>query len=161
MNSEPSLTRCDLHRTTNSSMEFTHIRDELLDASDPNHLIRIAFSAKNITSLHDLQRFMKSANNIDSLTYTDDTTNPYRKDDIQICKEDLHALPSLLNMLQNGHGLRVTPLHPWAGGSYTLQINPRLEDLAGNSIERPFEVDLNNKNADQSKAEQVTFTLQP
>lgn len=70
-------------------------------------------------------------------------------------------LESNHEVLQNGHGLRITPLHPWAEGSYTLQINPRLEDLAGNSIERPFEVDLNNKNADQSKAEQVTFTLQP
>ena len=61
-------------------MEFIHIRDELLDASDPTHPIRIAFSARNITSLQGLQRLLKNADNITSLkSYTDDTTYPHRK----------------------------------------------------------------------------------
>ena len=47
---------------------------------------------------------MKTPNNIEPLTYTDDTISPYRKDDIRFCKEEFHALSSLLNMLQNDYG---------------------------------------------------------
>jgi len=35
-----------------------------------------------------------------------------------------------------------TPDRPWHAGKYKLVIDTRLEDLAGNSIARPFEVDL-------------------
>ena len=34
-----------------------------------------------------------------------------------------------------------TPAAPWAPGEYRLVADTRLEDLAGNSIGRPFEVD--------------------
>jgi hypothetical protein len=34
-----------------------------------------------------------------------------------------------------------TPRKPWTAGKYHLVANKRLEDLAGNSIGRPFEVD--------------------
>jgi hypothetical protein len=37
---------------------------------------------------------------------------------------------------------RFIPDKPWRGGEYKLVIDTRLEDLAGNSIARPFEVDL-------------------
>ena len=35
-----------------------------------------------------------------------------------------------------------TPARPWEAGSYRLVVDTLLEDLAGNSIARPFEVDL-------------------
>jgi hypothetical protein len=35
-----------------------------------------------------------------------------------------------------------TPQHAWQAGAYHLVADTRLEDLAGNSIERPFEVDV-------------------
>jgi hypothetical protein len=35
-----------------------------------------------------------------------------------------------------------TPRTPWQAGRYRLAIGSVLEDLAGNSLERPFEVDL-------------------
>jgi hypothetical protein len=38
-----------------------------------------------------------------------------------------------------------TPRQPWQGGAYDLVIDTALEDLAGNSIGRPFEVDLFRK----------------
>jgi hypothetical protein len=37
---------------------------------------------------------------------------------------------------------RFTPDNPWSEGDYTLEIDNELEDLAGNSIRRPFEVDI-------------------
>lgn len=36
---------------------------------------------------------------------------------------------------------RFTPRSPWAPGAYVLVVDDRLEDLAGNSVRRPFEVD--------------------
>jgi hypothetical protein len=35
-----------------------------------------------------------------------------------------------------------TPKRPWQAGAYHLAADTRLEDLAGNNIERPFEVDV-------------------
>ncbi len=42
----------------------------------------------------------------------------------------------------DGAAWRFTPEAPWLAGAYSLRINPDLEDLAGNSIRRPFEVDV-------------------
>ncbi|HMH34258.1 MAG TPA: hypothetical protein VK543_14570 [Puia sp.] len=36
------------------------------------------------------------------------------------------------------------PEKPWLKGNYKLQIDPRLEDLAGNNLNRLFDVDLTN-----------------
>ena len=38
-------------------------------------------------------------------------------------------------------GWRYTPDRPWTAGKVRLRIDRELEDLAGNSIVRPFEVD--------------------
>lgn len=38
--------------------------------------------------------------------------------------------------------LHFTPTHAWAAGEYTVTVEPRLEDLAGNNLERPFDKDL-------------------
>jgi len=37
------------------------------------------------------------------------------------------------------------PLHPWIAGEYSLQVESRLEDLAGNNLVRPFDRDLDSK----------------
>jgi hypothetical protein len=37
---------------------------------------------------------------------------------------------------------RFTPLEPWPAGEYQLVANTALEDLAGNAIGRPFDVDV-------------------
>jgi hypothetical protein len=36
----------------------------------------------------------------------------------------------------------LTPEHLWQPGDYRLEVGSELEDLAGNSVERPFEVDM-------------------
>ena len=37
---------------------------------------------------------------------------------------------------------RFFPARPWSAGAYSLRAATLLEDLAGNSLERPFEVDV-------------------
>ena len=42
--------------------------------------------------------------------------------------------------------LRFIPDEPWSKGTFALRIESRLEDLAGNNLNRPFERDVNKKN---------------
>jgi hypothetical protein len=50
-----------------------------------------------------------------------------------------------------------TPREPWRAGDYRLVIDTRLEDLAGNRIGRPFDVDLFQPIQRQVTAETVTL----
>ena len=42
--------------------------------------------------------------------------------------------------------LRFVPDDPWTKGTFALRIESRLEDLAGNNLNRPFDRDVNKKN---------------
>jgi len=42
--------------------------------------------------------------------------------------------------------LRFMPDEPWTKGTFALRIEGRLEDLAGNNLNRPFDRDTNKKN---------------
>ena len=58
---------------------------------------------------------------------------------------------------------RFTPQAPWRGGSYILEVGTALEDLAGNSIGRPFEVDVFEKVEERVSrvTEQLRFQVEP
>lgn len=45
-------------------------------------------------------------------------------------------------LMEREHRWKFLPLHAWKAGRYSLVIEPIIEDLAGNNIGRPFEVDL-------------------
>lgn len=42
----------------------------------------------------------------------------------------------------DGLNWRAIPAQPWTAGSYELRADPNLEDLAGNNLTKPFEVDV-------------------
>ena len=50
------------------------------------------------------------------------------------------------------------PDTPWIAGAYSLRSNPRLEDLAGNQIRRPFERDVNTS-APSGPGEEVNLPV--
>ncbi|MFI5460861.1 MAG: Ig-like domain-containing protein [Isosphaerales bacterium] len=52
---------------------------------------------------------------------------------------------------------RFTPTHPWRAGDYLLVIGTDLEDLAGNSVARPFEVDLAGPISQRVATEKMTL----
>jgi hypothetical protein len=52
---------------------------------------------------------------------------------------------------------RFIPQVPWSGGSYHLVIDSALEDLAGNSLRRPFEVDVTRPVEVQERIETITL----
>jgi hypothetical protein len=56
----------------------------------------------------------------------------------------------------------LTPATPWRAGRHTLRAATILEDLAGNSLGRPFEVDVFEKVEDRflEVTENVRFTIE-
>ena len=52
-------------------------------------------------------------------------------------------VPGRIEIDQHETRWRFTPKEPWKAGRYSLKIQTSLEDRVGNSIARPFEVDLN------------------
>jgi hypothetical protein len=55
---------------------------------------------------------------------------------------------------------RFAPREPWGGGNYRLTIGTDLEDIAGNSVARPFEVDVVHKVTAQVRHESVSLPFQ-
>lgn len=55
---------------------------------------------------------------------------------------------------------RFTPKEPWRAGTYQLVADTQLEDLAGNSIARPFEVDVFHPVQREVKAATVAVPFQ-
>jgi hypothetical protein len=49
------------------------------------------------------------------------------------------------------------PREPWRKGDYLIEVATLLEDLAGNSLDRPFEVDVFEKV--EEKIAQTTRTI--
>jgi hypothetical protein len=62
---------------------------------------------------------------------------------------------------QAGTRWRFTPERPWAAGDHRIVIDTALEDLAGNSVGRPFEVDVFDTITRQAKAEHVSLSFRP
>ena len=52
------------------------------------------------------------------------------------------------------------PAKPWKAGKYQLGINKALEDLAGNSVAAPFEIDVFKPIQRESKAETALLTFE-
>jgi hypothetical protein len=56
--------------------------------------------------------------------------------------------------------LSFTPEEPWLPGSYTIAVESIIEDLAGNNIGKPFEVDVFDKVQPRIVRDVVTLPFQ-
>jgi hypothetical protein len=56
--------------------------------------------------------------------------------------------------------LRFVPDEPWNKGTFALRIESRLEDLAGNNLNRPFDRDVNKKNEGTQEIFKKEFEVQ-
>ena len=54
----------------------------------------------------------------------------------------------------------LTPEAPWKAGEYCLMIGTELEDLAGNAINRPFEVDQTGPISRRIESTKVSLSFQ-
>ncbi len=60
---------------------------------------------------------------------------------LQLFRSDGTAVPAA-RVAAEARSWTLHPAEPWAAGDYELRVDPQLEDLAGNSLQKPFEVDL-------------------
>lgn len=61
---------------------------------------------------------------------------------IWILDDHERALAGRVMLINEERHWSFTPEIKWKGGSYKIAVNPLLEDLAGNSVGKPFEVDV-------------------
>jgi len=68
------------------------------------------------------------------------------------------VVPGVATIIDQESGWRFTPQQPWALQDYRLQVNPLLEDLAGNTPARVFDTDLDQP---QPSPAVLTIDFQP
>jgi hypothetical protein len=71
--------------------------------------------------------------------------------------EDGQEIPGTWKVGPGEKSITFLPTDNWEAGNYTIQIESRLEDLAGNNLNRLFETDLENKN--EKTSEKSSWTL--
>jgi len=74
----------------------------------------------------------------------DEPVDPVMLETALILSREKEAVPIRITGNVDGRSWRATPHRPWAPGEYELRADPLLEDLAGNSLDRPFEIDLSD-----------------
>lgn len=63
---------------------------------------------------------------------------------IRILAADGSVVDGTISTARKDSAIIFTPSHPWKPGSYRLSADARLEDLAGNNLNRPFDRDLHS-----------------
>lgn len=77
------------------------------------------------------------------------------QDAVMIARSDGERVTGDIKISHNERVYAFLPHKPWTSGKYTLQVEGRLEDLAGNNLYRPFDRDIENVREHES---QVFFT---
>jgi hypothetical protein len=73
----------------------------------------------------------------------------------------VQGVPGTSAVAPGENGWRFQPTQPWKPGDYTLVIDMALEDLAGNRIGRPFDVDLLDNPAERISKTTATLPFHP
>ena len=79
---------------------------------------------------------------------------------IKVIDQNGQAVAGSLVITDEEKGWSFTPQQPWPAGKYSLAVDKVLEDLAGNSIGRPFEVDVLHPPEREMKAEIVNLAFE-
>ena len=85
------------------------------------------------------------------LTSPESLDGPLAQQLIWLTDAEEVAVPGTLSLADGETVWSFTPTEPWATKPYTLHVLPRLEDLAGNQIRRPFEIDVRKHNEDKDE----------
>ena len=72
----------------------------------------------------------------------------------------VESVPGKIDIAREETEWRFTPLHPWKSGAYRIVIPTTLEDLAGNHVGRPFDVDTFDTITKTVKSPTVTLPFQ-
>lgn len=64
------------------------------------------------------------------------------QESIEIFDQEKKSIAGKLTVLPDETGVSFTPTFDWKKGEYQIRIHSRLEDLAGNNLNRPFDQDI-------------------
>jgi hypothetical protein len=78
------------------------------------------------------------------------------QESISIVANNKEKVDGKIVVSNNERQLQFIPVDTWAMGEYRLQVDPALEDLAGNNLIRPFDRDLQAKISNTGK---TTFEI--
>lgn len=81
------------------------------------------------------------------------------KQTIRIVNENGIVVSGEIELNQNESGLRFTPDEPWQKDTYHLKSESRLEDLAGNNLDRLFDQEISAGASKQPKSHQLVFEV--
>jgi hypothetical protein len=76
---------------------------------------------------------------------------------LSIADNDNKSIAGIWSIGNEEKSIRFTPEANWAAGQYFLLVETRLEDLAGNNINRPFDLDTKNNKEAIGKDEVVSI----
>lgn len=76
---------------------------------------------------------------------------------LQVTGPNAKPVPGSISVDREETRWRFTPREPWTPGSYSILVVTTLEDLAGNRIGRPFDVDVFERVDDQAEVETVSL----
>ncbi len=70
-----------------------------------------------------------------------------------------NEIPGTLHVDKNDSHVQFVPKNPWLESRYTISINPLLEDLAGNNLNRLFDEDISASKSKDSVIHELSFTF--
>jgi hypothetical protein len=73
------------------------------------------------------------------------------KEGLAIVDSDRKLISGVVDISNEEQSFRFLPDKPWTAGNYAIQIEARLEDLAGNNLNRPFDRDVDNKTQEKDR----------
>jgi hypothetical protein len=84
--------------------------------------------------------------------------------DFTLLSNGLKVFDSMHNIIEgtvivrdNESAIEFVPKNPWLESNYTIRINPLLEDLAGNNLNRLFDEDLTITSSNKHSAHELNF----
>ncbi len=78
---------------------------------------------------------------------------------IKIYNSDNQLIYGEFQLLNQGRSVQFIPENTWDSDSYTIQVESRLEDLAGNNLNRLFDVDLQKDFVSNEEFYSLSFTI--
>nr|WP_298998970.1 Ig-like domain-containing protein [uncultured Allomuricauda sp.] len=80
---------------------------------------------------------------------------------IQVKNREGELMEGTFSLLENELKLEFKPKEKWVPGKYSVHVNPVLEDLAGNNLERLFDTDLSDNSVDTKSTENtLNFSIE-
>jgi len=103
---------------------------------------------------------LPTANTISNLkVYSNESLDYSSKQAIKIMNPNDIEIKGNWQLLQQETILSFTPKRDWQKGTYRIVCNPRLEDLAGNNLDRLFDTPINTISNEEKKIHTLYFTV--